>query len=193
MIGLETVIALISKHGLTLVAPIAVIEGPIVTVIAAWLASQHLMDLWRVTLVVVLADLIGDLIWYSLGRWGLAHLPQGILRRLGLRPARLELLAGQFRKKGARILIFGKWTHSAGAAILIAAGMARMNVWRFSWVNLAASIPKSLFFVALGYGFGAAYGQIEGWIFRGSLALLVATLLFGAIWLNRRCTRKRPA
>ena len=45
MIGLETVTALIAKEGLAILAPIAMLEGPIVTVIAAWLASRGLLDI----------------------------------------------------------------------------------------------------------------------------------------------------
>ena len=75
MFGLETVTALIAKNGLAIVAPIAVLEGPIVTVIAAWLASRGLLDVWSVSVVVILADLFGDVLFYALGRWGLHRLP----------------------------------------------------------------------------------------------------------------------
>ncbi|WP_244271050.1 hypothetical protein [Thioclava nitratireducens] len=60
MIGLETLTALMAKHGLAVIAPIAVLEGPIVTVIAAWLASQNLFSVWSVSVIVILADVVGD-------------------------------------------------------------------------------------------------------------------------------------
>ncbi len=75
MIGLETLTVLMAKHGLAVIAPVAVLEGPIVTVIAAWLASQHLFSVWSVSAVVILADLVGDMGLYALGRWGLHRLP----------------------------------------------------------------------------------------------------------------------
>ena len=97
MVGLETVTALIAKNGLAILAPIALLEGPIVTVIAAWLANRGLLDVWSVTVVVILADLVGDVLFYCLGRWGLHRLPLRWRYRMGLSRARLGQLAG-FRR-----------------------------------------------------------------------------------------------
>lgn len=186
MFGLETIAALLAKYGLALVAPVAVIEGPIVTVIASWLASTGRFDLWSVIVIVILADLLGDFIAYSLGRWGLAKLPEGWRRRLGLRPARLRLMAGHFAHKGGRTLLIGKITHSMGFPVLVAAGTARMKIAQFLWFNLLGTIPKSLFFVAVGYGFGAAYTRIDDWIGRISLVLLALILVALGSWLFLR-------
>jgi membrane protein DedA with SNARE-associated domain len=190
MLGLETVTALIAKYGLAFVAPVAVLEGPIVTVIAAWFASQGLFSLWIVALVVILADLVGDLGLYALGRWGRARLPADWRIRLGLDSARLDRLAGHFDEKGGRTLLFGKLTHSIGFAVLVAAGAGRMPLGRFIWYNLLGTVPKSLFFVALGYGFGAAYAQIDNWISRASLVLLAMFLAGAVSWVLYRKAKK---
>ncbi|MCB1336141.1 MAG: VTT domain-containing protein [Maritimibacter sp.] len=186
MIGLETVAALLAKHGLAVVAPIAVLEGPIVTVIAAWLASKGVFPLWAVALVVILADLVGDLGLYALGRWGRGHLPARFMRRLGLGEERLAALSGHFAHKGGRTLLFGKLTHSVGFAVLAAAGAARMKLGQFLWFNFLGTVPKSLFFVALGYSFGAAFSQIDNWIGRASLAMLAVIVAGGVSWFLYR-------
>ena len=190
MIGLETIVALASAHGLVLVAPLAVIEGPIVTVIAAWLASRYILDVRAVAAVVIAADVVGDLTLYALGRWGLHRLPKRWRDRLGLNRARLLGLAKHFRAQGTRTLVIGKLTHSAGAAILVAAGLAKLRLWRFFWVNLLTTIPKSLFFVGLGYSIGAAYARIDNWISRASLVLGGALILVGVLWLLSRWARR---
>ena len=56
----DAVLHLMQAHGLWLVGPMAVIEGPIVTVIAAYLAKLGYMNIWAVYAVCVLGDLIGD-------------------------------------------------------------------------------------------------------------------------------------
>ncbi|TNF10253.1 MAG: hypothetical protein EP320_18110 [Rhodobacteraceae bacterium] len=186
MIGLETLTALMAKHGLAVIAPIAVLEGPIVTVIAAWLASQNLFSVWSVSVIVILADVVGDVGLYSLGRWGLNRMPKRWRDKLGLNRARLVSAGRHFQNKGVKTLLFGKWTHSAGAPVLVAAGVARMNIWLFTLTNLIATIPKSLAFVALGYWLGSYYGKIDSWLTKGSLILLVLILFGGTIWLFRR-------
>lgn len=190
MIGLETIVALASAHGLAIVAPLAVIEGPIVTVIAAWLASRDILDIWAVATVVVAADMVGDLALYALGRWGLHRLPKPWRDRLGLNRARLLGLAKHFRAQGNRTLVIGKLTHTAGAAVLVAAGLGKVRLWRFFWVNLFATIPKSLFFVGLGYSIGSAYARIDNWITRASLVLAGVLIVAGALWLVSRWARR---
>ncbi|KFE35859.1 DedA family protein [Thioclava atlantica] len=190
MIGLETVTALMAKHGLAVVAPIAVLEGPIVTVIAAWLASQNLFSLWSVVVTVIVADLVGDMGLYALGRWGLHRLPKRWRDKFGLNRARLVSTGRHFQNKGVRTLLFGKWTHSAGGPVLVAAGVARMNIWVFMFTNLLATVPKSLIFAGLGYELGSYYGRIDSWITRISLILLGAILVALAIWYFRRRSRK---
>lgn len=191
MIGLSTITALMAKHGLAVLAPIAVLEGPIITVIAAWLASQGIMNLWAVIFVVVAADLVGDVGIYSFGRWGVRRLPEHFLTSIGLSRERLEALVGQFQDHGGRILVFGKFTQSAGIPVLVAAGLAKMPLRRLVFVNFLATVPKSLVFVALGYAFGSAYASIDNWLTKISLlfgAVIVAVAI-GA--LVRRILRQR--
>ena len=190
MVGLEVVTALLAKYGLVLVAPIAVLEGPIVTVIAAWLATRGFFPLWALALVVIAADLIGDLLFYALGRWGRGVLPPRLLDRFGLGAARLDALAAHFEVKGGRTLLFGKFTHSIGFAVLVAAGAGRMKLGQFLFFNLLGTVPKSLFFVALGYGFGAAYARIDHWISRASLVMLAVIVAFAASWFLYRKARR---
>ena len=68
MFDLSMTEALIKAHGLLLLTPLAVIEGPIVTVIAAYLARLNYFSLLTVIVVVIMADLIGDICFYLLGR-----------------------------------------------------------------------------------------------------------------------------
>lgn len=190
MIGLDQVQTLIAAHGLTLMAPLAVLEGPIVTVIAAYVASLGLLDLRAVIAVAVLADLVGDTILYFVGRNGLGGLPERWRIRLGMPADRVERLADHFRRKGGRTLVVGKLTHSAGAAVLVAAGTARMPFGTFMLFNLVATVPKVLVFAAIGWMFGSAYSRVDHWIFVGSSVLLLGALIaFGIVMTRRRMTQ----
>lgn len=190
MFGLDTVMALIQAHGIWLLIPVSVIEGPIVTVIASYLASMGVLNIWAVTLVVILGDLAGDLIFYGAGRWGAGA---RWTRRLGLTEARLSEVTGHFDEQGPRTLFIGKWTHSVGAAVLFAAGVARMPFGRFMFWNTLAAVPKCLVFVAVGWFFGHLYARIDHWLGRISLVMLVLAALAALIWWWRRNNRKDKA
>ncbi len=189
MFTLDHALQLIQSHGLWLLAPFAVIEGPIVTVIAAYLARLGYMSLPGVYLVCVLGDLIGDALYYAIGRFGPAILNDRWQARLGMTAARKLTLGEHFADKGGRTLLFGKWTHSAGLPIMFASGMARMNFTQYMWYNLIGTIPKSAVFVALGYFIGDAYASIDTYIYRISLLLLVVVLAVG-FWFFRNRRQK---
>lgn len=179
MIALDQVVQLVQGHGLWLLAPIAILEGPIVTVIAGYLAHLGAFSPVAAYVVVVLADLVGDTLFYLFGRVGIRWLSPGWRVRLRLSDARLTGLADHFDAKGGRTLIVGKLTHTLGALALIAAGVAHMRFVPFLWYNFIATLPKSLFFLAVGYGLGVAYKQVDAYIFWFSLVPLVALVLWG--------------
>ncbi len=185
----ETAIALIQNYGLLMLLLFSVLEGPIVTVIAAYLAHQGFMNIWAVYAVCIAGDLIGDSLFYAVGRYGARRLPPRVSRWLGLTEARSLALNEHFSAKGGRTLLFGKWTHSAGMPILVASGLARMDFLRYLWFNLLGTLPKTALFVAVGYFLGAAYSSIDTYIYRASLVLLVLAVVIALVYL--RWQRKR--
>jgi len=190
MISLDSLMPLIQAHGLWLFFPIAVVEGPIATVIAAYLARLGYLDLRAIFLVAVLADLVGDSLYYGLGHGGLRLLPLRWRAKLRLTPDRLESLVSHFEQRGGRTLVTGKLTHSVGVAVLVAAGMARMRFVPFLMYNLIGTIPKILVLMFLGYTLGYAYATIDSYIFKVSIALFIAVVALGIWWFMRK--RKKP-
>lgn len=186
MFETEAVLALLKTYGLGLLAPLAVIEGPIVTILAAGVAGAIGVALWQITLVVIAADLVGDLIFYGIGRAGPTLLPRRF--RAQVQGPRSAALRAQFAARGGRILLIGKLTHSLGAVVLVAAGAARMNVAAFLGWNLIATIPKSIALVALGYWAGQTYARAEAWLLRAGLLGAAVMVVIFVLWLLKRKT-----
>jgi membrane-associated protein len=185
------IIALIQSHGLTMLTALAVIEGPIVTVIAAWLASMSLLRPQDVFICVLLADLVGDTALYLAGRFAPQLLSAAWARRLGLTRRRVATVVRSFRERGWRILLFGKLTHAAGFAVLAAAGAARMPFLEFLMLNLAATIPKVLVFMGIGYLVGSASGVVGEWLFVFSAAVIgIIVLVLLARWRQVRASQE---
>lgn len=179
MIQLDQAVHLVQSHGLLLLAPIAILEGPIITVIAGYLAHLGAFNPVAAYVVIVLADLVGDTLFYLFGRSGVGWLSPRWRARLGLSDERLVGLTDHFRDRGGRTLIVGKLTHTLGALALIAAGVVHMRFLPFLWYNFIATLPKSLFFLGLGYGLGVAYKRVDAYIFWFSLVPLVVLALWG--------------
>ena len=172
---------IITNHGIAILAPLAVVEGPIVTIVASYLASLHLLRLVDVIICVIIGDVIGDCILYWVGRRMLDWLPLSLRVRFGISRRRMAVLMRTFRDNGVRVLVVGKLTHAAGFAVLIAAGAARMPFGTFVLANFLATIPKSLALVAVGYLFGSAHALIAQWISWGPFVILPVLLVGGAM------------
>ena len=185
VVTLATLTTLIQNNGLALLLPLSVVEGPIVSVVAGWLARLGLLPFGWAYGVLVLGDLIGDALHYAIGRSGARILPVRWRVRFGLEGAGAGQLVRHFGENGGRTLMVAKLTHSLGFAALIAAGAARMPLPAFLWYNLVATLPKSLAFLMLGYGLGHASVLINSWIWRVSLLLLLISAGV-AVWFYRR-------
>jgi membrane protein DedA with SNARE-associated domain len=140
-------------HGSALILPLAVIEGPIVTIATGFLAAQGYFDWYWAFVLLVVGDLIGDILYYCLGHTSRTPLV-GIGRRLGLRTEVSPELQHELKHHATKMLCLGKWTHSLGFLVLIGSGMLRISLAKFILVNLLAGLPKIL--VLFGFGYFAA-------------------------------------
>lgn len=179
--------ALIRDYGMLVIAPLAVLEGPVVSVVAGYLVKLGLIGAPLSFAVLVLGDLLGDVILYTLGRRGRARVALPWLSAFGVTRRRLARLLRAFRAKGGRILIIGKLTHSAGFAVLLAAGMARMPFARFLGLSLLATVPKVAALMALGWFYGRVADRVGDWVLAGSLLLVLCLLgLCAGYMIHRR-------
>lgn len=146
-------------YGGALILPLAVVEGPIVSVVAGFLAARGYFDWYWALSWLVCGDLIGDAIYYWVGRGGTRLARLG--RRLGVRGTISPELQQDLRRHSGKMLLIGKWTHSIGWLVLIGSGMLRLPLARFLLINLLATVPKSTVLLGLGYFAGDNYPFFE--------------------------------
>lgn len=186
MIAADALVALVRDWGLVVLAPVALIEGPIVTVLGGSLVALGMLPAGPLFAVLVLAVLAGDAILYGLGRRGGRWIPLAWRARLGLTPARQQRLVADLHAHGTRILLLGKLTHAMGFAILVAAGAAGLPFGRFLLINLLATLPKTAALLGLGWLLGDSWQRADGWL-NVLFAVLVLTSLIALVgWLKRR-------
>ncbi len=189
MITLGTWPNYLGQYGYAIVFLASLVEGPIVTVVAGFLASQGVLSVAAVYVTVVLGDLAGDALYYAVGRWGIGRLPWtgrhgGRLRR------RIDALREYIRARPGRVLLFGKLTHSAGFAVLLAAGAARVRPVVYMLYNLLGTLIKSAALVLVGYFLGRFYAALRGdlrlaWVIGLLLAVLATAVVARHLWAAR--------
>jgi membrane protein DedA with SNARE-associated domain len=175
----------LAAYGYVALLPLSIIEGPLVTIFAAFLASRGILNVAVVYVIVVVGDLIGDVLHYAVGRWTLQWLTARHRRWSERLRHRIAALRAPIQAHAGRMLLFGKLTHSAGFAVLLAAGAARVPMPRFLGYNLLGTLPKSLVLVLVGYCFGRLSATMETNLQIAGVAAFVLAAM-GLVLLARR-------
>ncbi len=169
---------LVSQYGYAVLFPIAVVEGPAVTIVAGALVASGQFDGLLIFALLVAADLVGDALYYSLGRWGHTPFLERLEKRLALTQERFKPLEEGFRRHDWKFLLIGK-TQPFGSVFLYFAGATKMPVIRYLLFNLLATVPKVLLFEGIGYFLGASiahsmkYFDYLSFVLFGVAAILV--------------------
>lgn len=164
-----------------MMAVLAFIEGPIVTVLGAAAASTGLMNPWLVLVSASTGNLIADSLWYSLGYAGRT---EWLVRHGGLinlRPTHIEHLRKDLNLHARKILLVAKLSPGLPMPALIAAGMARVPWRRWFPVIFAAEMAWTGCLVLLGYHFTLTISRMEA----GLKAVAIGAMLLFLLMIGR--------
>jgi membrane protein DedA with SNARE-associated domain len=139
---------------------------------------------------VVVGDLVGDSIYYMIGRKGRRFIGRWG-KYIGINEKRVEQIENHFKKHSAKTLIAGKLSQGVGAIILVAAGLAKMPFKEFIWYNLAATLPKSMILLLVGYYFGRAYVEWNSYLGYTTFIMIGLAVLLLAIYFIVKKTAKK--
>ncbi len=189
MWSLSSILGLLSHNGYLLVFIIGIIEGPIITILAGFLAAQHYFSMYALFLLFIVADFVGDIPYYAIGKYAGSRWIKKWAGWFGIDEAQMETVAADFNKHDIKLLLFAK-TQAIGGIFLAAAGFARMNFWRFSIINALGDVIKVPAFLVIGYYFGYPYMSIDGYI--GKIAVIsTALVVVASMFLFRKVYSKK--
>ncbi len=187
----QQIIILLTTYKYLFLFPVAVVEGPIITVLAGFLSSLGYLNIFIAYAVIVVADIVGDGMYYALGYFGRQKFIERWGRFLGITMERAEKLEKHFAKHSGKTLIIGKLTHAVGAIVLVTAGIAKVPFWRFIWYNFIPTLPKSLVLLLIGYYLGESYAKISTYLDYTALGTIIITVIFIAIYFVMRHMSKK--
>jgi len=158
-------------------ALLAMVQGPLATLLGAAAASAGLLRTNLVFLVVVIGHLSADIVWYSVGHAGKI---EWFRRWLSAYRKHVDKLQQGMHQNAAKILFLAKI--SAGFAIptLIAAGLTRV-AWRrwFPVVFVGEMLWTTILMLIGYYATGAIIHQVD----RGVLYLIIGFSILFVIML----------
>ncbi|HEY4967338.1 MAG TPA: VTT domain-containing protein [Puia sp.] len=156
----------------------AVVEGPILAVVAGFLCSNGLLNPTLVFPIIVLGDITGDSLCYSFGRWGTPKFLKRMAIRMGFDFKNINRAKIYFDSNPVRTVSLSKITLGVGVAGIYLAGNARIPYLKFITICLFTSIAQYLFYLGIGLWFGQAYIQINHYLnVMASISIIAALAL----------------
>lgn len=151
---LHQIIQFFIKYKYQAIFPVAVVEGPIITIISGFLVSRGRLDFLPALLVVFMGDVVSDTIFYFAGRGG-RHMIK-YLRFLHISEERILRIENQFAYAPWKTMMLAKISYGLGTVFMLASGASQMR-WRdFTKYILSLNIVRSSILLFIGFYFGRA-------------------------------------
>jgi membrane protein DedA with SNARE-associated domain len=158
---------------------------------AGFLAAQGHISLTGAILAGTVGNVVGSLVAYGLAaRFG-RPLLLGPGRLLGIRESHLDLADRWFARHGLTAVLVGRVLPVVRTYISFPAGLARVDLVRFTVLTFIGALPWCIALAAGGYAIGANYDRISGPIQTVALVLAVVLVAIVVAWLVRG--RRRSA
>ncbi|MBS1665893.1 MAG: VTT domain-containing protein [Bacteroidetes bacterium] len=187
---MEHLIYLLSEYKYLLLFPLAIVEGPIIAVIAGFLCITHLLNPFLAYPIIVLGDITGDSICYMFGRWGVPNFIKKISNWFGLNAEKLGRVKIFFDTHPIRTISLSKITLGIGVAGIYLAGNSRIPYPKFLRVCLATSAIQYIFYLGIGLLFGDAYIQINRYLNYFASITILSALAIVLFILIRKMLKK---
>jgi membrane protein DedA with SNARE-associated domain len=148
-------IHLLLTYKYIILIPLAIIEGPIVTVICGFLVTLGFFNPLLVYVVMVMGDIVGDGSIYYIGYSG-----KRFLKYFRVTEEKLEKAKTFFHENHKKAIMMSKLVHGIGFTGLVAAGASHVPYKRYFKTCALISIVQSFVMLIIGILFGHAYAQI---------------------------------
>jgi membrane-associated protein len=176
---LHTIIQFFIQYKYQAIFPVAVVEGPIITIVSGFLVSRGHLDLWLVLLVVFMGDVVSDSVFYFVGKGGRYMIQY--LKFLRIPEERIRRIENQFAYAPWKTMMLAKVSYGLGTVFMIASGASRMSWKDFLKYILGLNFIRSSILLAIGYYFGRAalhLGPTALKYYATAVIILIPTIYF---------------
>ena len=157
---------------------------------SGFLVAEGKMNFWAVSFVGAFANLAGSLIAYWIGLKGGRALIEKYGKYVLISKRDLDLADRWFMRFGNWTVFFGRLLPVVRTYISFPAGVAKMEMKRFSLYTFAGALLWSILFTWLGVKMGDNWGQIREKLHNFDLAIVVL-IVIGITWYVWRHIKHR--
>jgi membrane protein DedA with SNARE-associated domain len=167
------------------------VPAMVVLLAAGAVAGMGTLNFAACMAAAVIATVLGDLVWYVLGRrFGSKFL--GLLCRISLEPdSCVERTGNVYFKYGTISLVFAKFVPGLSTVVMPLAGKFKLSASRFLLFDTLGAVAWTASYMAIGWLFRSQLERAGEWLQRlGAWLALLAVVAF-ALYLAQRYYRRR--
>ncbi len=162
---------------------------------AGFLAFQGKLNLAAIILVGALANLVGSLLAFALGWWGEEHLVRQLIKKYGkyllISEHEYDRSEIWFRKYGEKIVFISRVLPIVRTFISFPAGIAEMNIVKFSLFTFFGSLIWSAFLAYIGVALGKNWNSIEVYYRKFEYLVIFAVIALAVYYLYHKWKKLR--
>src|SRR5262252_7537412 len=149
---------------------------------ALYAGSTHKLDIWW----VIAAAIAGEIIGFSIGRYGGARLLLRYGHKIGLHENRLKMGIWLFRRHGGKVVFWGRFVSVLRTWAAFLAGTNKMPWRRFLFFNAAGGIVWATLYGLLYYFFGSVLSKLSTTINVTLAVLGLVGIVAFIVWTKRK-------
>ncbi len=188
-------IALILHYKYFILAPLTLIEGPLVMMVSGLLLRLGYFSFLPLYLCLVISDFAGDIVWYWIGYHFGNRFTKKFGRFFSITEEGVAIVEKLYHEHHNKILIISKLTTGFGFAVvtLFTAGMVKIPFKRYALLNFIGEFIWTGLLLSVGYYLGEAYVHVDNIIGKFSIVAMIIVVflaLFGfGKYLKGRLTK----
>lgn len=175
------IVDLLYKFKYLILFPIAFLEGPTVAVIAGFMVAIKFMDFWPTYILLISANILGDIIYYAMGYWIPRKKLDKVLNFFRISNKKIKSAEKMFIRNRKKAIIFGKIAHAIGSVFLITAGIVKVPLTEYLKLGTLIEFPKAFIFLMIGFYFGRSVTNLDRVIEYSVIGFIIMTIIFTAI------------
>jgi len=183
--GAVFALSFISSMGLPVGAEVALIYG-------GGLASGQVpgegqpLSLALVIVVTIVAEFLGSLAGYSIGRYGGRALVDRVGKYVLLTHKDLDRADAWFSRRGEPVVLFGRFVPLLRSFVSFAAGLGEMALAKFSLFTIIGCAVWCTALCSLGYSLGSSYNHVlKAFSFAGYILAALAVIAVAVVFWHR--------
>lgn len=172
------IVDLIIKYRYAILFPIAFLEGPVVAVVSGFMIATKFMDFWPSYLILVSANITGDIVYYLIGYLVPRNKLNKVLMFFKISSKKIDSAETMFLRNRKSAIIFGKVAHAIGSVFLITAGILKVPLIEYLKIGTLIELPKALLFIMIGLYFGRSVTNLGKVVNYSVFGFIIVTAVF---------------